>query len=70
MSHYTLRSITHKISNEFQTMRYLENCYDKTEMKFNEGGHLKRIYDDIKRKLEVVRIILFELIVIYIIYTI
>lgn len=35
-------------------MRYLENSYDKTKLKIDEASHLKRIYEDIKRKLEVV----------------
>ncbi|KAL5012564.1 hypothetical protein ScPMuIL_011115 [Solemya velum] len=40
-------------SADAQTMRYLENSYDKTRLKLDEATHLKRIYDDIKRKLEV-----------------
>lgn len=35
-------------------MRYLENSYDKTKLKIDEATHLRRIYDDIKKKLEVV----------------
>jgi hypothetical protein len=35
-------------------MRYLENSYDKTKLKIDEATHLQRIYEDIKRKLEVV----------------
>lgn len=35
-------------------MRYLENSYDKTKLKIDEATHLRRIYEDIKRKLEVV----------------
>lgn len=38
-----------------QTMRYLENSYDKTKLKIDEAIHLQRIYEDIKKKLEVVR---------------
>lgn len=40
-------------SADAQTMRYLENSYDKTKLKIDEACHLKRIYEDIKRKLEV-----------------
>ncbi|XP_061164227.1 outer dynein arm-docking complex subunit 3-like isoform X1 [Saccostrea echinata] len=40
-------------SKDAQTMRYLENSYDKTKLKIDEASHLKRIYEDIKRKLEV-----------------
>ena len=35
-------------------MRYLENSYDKTRLKIDEATHLRRIYEDIKKKLEVV----------------
>ena len=37
-----------------QTMRYLENSYDKTKLKEAEADHLGRIYREIKDKLEVV----------------
>ncbi|XP_022320197.1 outer dynein arm-docking complex subunit 3-like [Crassostrea virginica] len=40
-------------SKDAQSMRYLENSYDKTKLKIDEASHLKRIYEDIKRKLEV-----------------
>ncbi|XP_033763026.1 coiled-coil domain-containing protein 151-like [Pecten maximus] len=40
-------------SADAQTMRYLENSYDKTSLKIDEAMHLKRIYEDIKKKLEV-----------------
>ncbi|XP_048773506.1 outer dynein arm-docking complex subunit 3-like [Ostrea edulis] len=40
-------------SKDAQSMRYLENSYDKTKLKIDEATHLKRIYEDIKRKLEV-----------------
>ncbi|KAK3092525.1 hypothetical protein FSP39_004008 [Pinctada imbricata] len=40
-------------STDAQAMRYLENSYDKTKLKMDEATHLKRIYEDIKRKLEV-----------------
>lgn len=40
-------------SSDAQTMRYLENSYDKTKLKNDEATHLRRIYEDIKRKLEV-----------------
>lgn len=40
-------------SGDAQTMRYLENSYDKTKLKIDEATHLRRIYEDIKRKLEV-----------------
>lgn len=38
----------------FQTLRYLENSYDKTKLKMDEATHLYRIYQDINRKLCVV----------------
>lgn len=38
----------------FQLMRYFENSYDKIKFKIDEVFYLKRIYEDIKRKLEVV----------------
>lgn len=37
-------------------MRYLENSYDKTKLKIDEATHLRRIYEDIKKKLEVVKL--------------
>jgi len=40
-------------------MRYLENSYDKTRLKIDEATHLRRIYEDIKKKLEVVSCITF-----------
>lgn len=40
-------------SADAQQMRYLENCYDKTKLKIDEATHLRRIYEDIKKKLEV-----------------
>lgn len=46
--------ITACVFSFFQSMRYLENSYDKTKLKIDEASHLKRIYEDIKRKLEVV----------------
>ena len=46
--------ISHEFLFVFQKMRYLENSYDKTKLKIDEATHLKRIYEDIKRKLEVV----------------
>ncbi|KAL3870343.1 hypothetical protein ACJMK2_038417 [Sinanodonta woodiana] len=40
-------------SSDAQTMRYLENSYDKCQLKIDEATHLRRIYEDIKKKLEV-----------------
>ncbi|XP_045206562.1 outer dynein arm-docking complex subunit 3-like isoform X2 [Mercenaria mercenaria] len=40
-------------SADAQQMRYLENSYDKTRLKIDEATHLRRIYEDIKKKLEV-----------------
>lgn len=40
-------------SADAQQMRYLENSYDKTKLKIDEATHLRRIYEDIKKKLEV-----------------
>ncbi|XP_052222822.1 outer dynein arm-docking complex subunit 3-like isoform X2 [Dreissena polymorpha] len=40
-------------SSDAQQMRYLENSYDKTRLKIDEATHLCRIYEDIKKKLEV-----------------
>lgn len=40
-------------SSDAQQMRYLENSYDKTKLKNDEATHLRRIYEDIKKKLEV-----------------
>ncbi|XP_052790334.1 outer dynein arm-docking complex subunit 3-like [Mya arenaria] len=40
-------------SSDAQQMRYLENSYDKTRLKIDEATHLRRIYEDIKKKLEV-----------------
>ncbi|XP_052092788.1 outer dynein arm-docking complex subunit 3-like [Mytilus californianus] len=38
-------------SVDAQTLRYLENSYDKTKLKMDEATHLYRIYQDINRKL-------------------
>ena len=40
-------------SVDAQTLRYLENSYDKTKLKMDEATHLYRIYQDINRKLQV-----------------
>lgn len=40
-------------SADAQQMRYLENSCDKTRLKIDEATHLRRIYEDIKKKLEV-----------------
>lgn len=52
--HHIVILITACVFYFFQSMRYLENSYDKTKLKIDEASHLKRIYEDIKRKLEVV----------------
>ena len=35
-----------------QTMRYLENSYDKVCMKCEEAKQVKRVYEDIKSRFE------------------
>uniref|UniRef100_A0A8W8LI25 ODAD1 central coiled coil region domain-containing protein n=1 Tax=Magallana gigas TaxID=29159 RepID=A0A8W8LI25_MAGGI len=37
-------------SKDAQSMRYLENSYDKTKLKIDEASHLKRIYEDISKE--------------------